>query len=181
MEQETGSLLSNKSGKNAKDERDEETKQNEKKLGNDKKNRKDDYFVEKETKIVKKSEIIKLNVGGTKFVTSASTLTRISGSFFSQLLEGSLPSTLDDEGYYFIDRDGQYFGIILNYLRTDEVFVPSSTPIGALMMEADFYLLPDLWIKLQQGVDDLCCGGRLFFQVGLFFQTMKEIISNEEE
>lgn len=110
------------------------------------------------------TEIIKLNIGGIKYMTTKSTLTRISFSFFSNLLEGLLPSTKDEEGYYFIDREGLYFSPILNYMRTGQIIVPSNIPIEALLQEADFYLLPDLWMKLQKGSDDPC-GGKLFLKL----------------
>ena len=31
----------------------------------------------------------------------------------------------DDEGYFFIDRDGRHFHNILNFLRSPEQFKPS--------------------------------------------------------
>jgi hypothetical protein len=67
--------------------------------------------------------IVKLNVGGTLFVTAHSTLTWPgSDCFFSILLRGDRPSARDDEtGAYFIDRDPKLFAVILNYLRTREV------------------------------------------------------------
>jgi uracil-DNA glycosylase len=67
--------------------------------------------------------IVKLNVGGTLFVTAQSTLTWPgSDCFFSILLRGDRPSARDDEtGAYFIDRDPKLFAVILNYLRTREV------------------------------------------------------------
>lgn len=49
------------------------------------------------------NSIVKLNIGGTKFLTTARTLSQ-GENFFTGLLSGRIPSLLDDEGYYFIDR-----------------------------------------------------------------------------
>ncbi len=49
-------------------------------------------------------EIVKLNIGGIKYVTTAQTLTRHGDNYFSSLLSKRIPPTLDDEGNYFIDR-----------------------------------------------------------------------------
>lgn len=102
--------------------------------------------------------IVKLNVGGARFETTADTLTRITDSFFSRLLSGappppscfvhlslgirlvgSLGSTVDEHGAYFIDRDGQFFAPILTFLRTGDVSVPRGMPLSALRREAEFF------------------------------------------
>lgn len=57
--------------------------------------------------------IIKLNIGGTKFQTTASTLLKYPDSFFGGVLSGKFAAFLDEEGAYFIDRDGKYFEPIL--------------------------------------------------------------------
>jgi hypothetical protein len=49
-------------------------------------------------------EIVKLNIGGVKYVTTAQTLTRNGDNYFTSLLSKRIPPTLDNEGYYFIDR-----------------------------------------------------------------------------
>lgn len=56
---------------------------------------------------------VALDVGGTVFWTTKTTLARIPVSFFSALLQWpSVP-----EGGYFIDRDPRYIGDILNVMR----------------------------------------------------------------
>lgn len=52
---------------------------------------------------------------------------------------GSLGSTVDEHGAYFIDRDGQFFAPILTFLRTGDVSVPRGMPINALRREAEFF------------------------------------------
>lgn len=60
------------------------------------------------------SDIVKLNIGGYKYMTTAETLS--SSSFFAALLKGETPSAKDEEGNIFIDRDGIYFGPLLSYM-----------------------------------------------------------------
>nr|ACO15314.1 BTB/POZ domain-containing protein KCTD3 [Caligus clemensi] len=64
-----------------------------------------------------KDVVIDLNVGGSLFSTSRSTLTSIPDTFFSALLSDRIASARDKNGAIFIDRDPDLFKIILNYLR----------------------------------------------------------------
>ena len=81
---------------------------------------------------VQKSKI-KLIVGGATFVTSLSTLTSIPGNFFASMFSGNyemLPD--DDDGSYFIDRDGTHFRHILNFLREPDSTSNNKTCYGLL-------------------------------------------------
>ena len=49
-------------------------------------------------------DIVKLNIGGVKYETTAQTLTRHGDNYFASLLSKRIPPTLDEQGYYFIDR-----------------------------------------------------------------------------
>jgi gas vesicle protein len=69
--------------------------------------------------------VIKLNVGGTQFVTSRSTITAVRGSMLDSMLSGRYKVTYDSEGNVFIDRPGKYFGLVLDYLRGMNVRFPS--------------------------------------------------------
>ena len=87
---------------------------------------------------------VKLNVGGCKFETTASTLTKYENTYFSAAFSGRHEVRLDDDGYYFIDRDGKHFGAILNFLRTGKVRVPSCAEDAEdFMDEVEFYMLTD--------------------------------------
>uniref|UniRef100_A0A915ICI4 BTB domain-containing protein n=1 Tax=Romanomermis culicivorax TaxID=13658 RepID=A0A915ICI4_ROMCU len=107
--------------------------------------------------------IISLNVGGTKFTTSKSTLTWIPDSFFTSLLSGRIPTLLDDNGSIFIDRDPNIFGIILNYLRTKQINL-KNVDIAALKHEAQFYGLGPLVKRLLlcDELDYSTCGDVIF-------------------
>ncbi|XP_057412972.1 BTB/POZ domain-containing protein KCTD17 isoform X5 [Balaenoptera acutorostrata] len=64
------------------------------------------------------SKWVRLNVGGTVFLTTRQTLCREQKSFLSRLCQGEeLQSDRDETGAYLIDRDPTYFGPILNFLR----------------------------------------------------------------
>ena len=63
-------------------------------------------------------EQVTLNVGGCRFTTSVSTLRNApSPSLFNAMFSGRHKLVKDQEGCYFIDRDGRHFHDILNYLR----------------------------------------------------------------
>eukprot|EP01084_Bolivina_argentea_P203046 346827_1 len=80
-------------------------------------------------------EIIKLNVGGIKFSTTKSTLLQF--GFFRGLLSGNFLQNQDD-GCYFVDRDGKMFEYLLNYARCGYVSIPAKY-ISIIDMEAKFY------------------------------------------
>ncbi|XP_048450093.1 BTB/POZ domain-containing protein KCTD5-like [Rhincodon typus] len=68
---------------------------------------------------------VRLNVGGTHFLTTRQTLCREEKSFLYRLCqeEGELLSDRDETGAYLIDRDPTYFGPILNYLRHGKLVI----------------------------------------------------------
>lgn len=109
------------------------------------------------------SDIIHLNVGGRKFSTSRNTLLWSGNSFFSILLSGRLPSFKDEQGSFFIDRDPDLFGVILNYLRTGELSISGTDPV-VLKNEALFYGLNSLVEKLSLCEENFYgrCGDLLF-------------------
>jgi len=62
-----------------------------------------------------------------------------------------LNSAKDDEGYYFIDRDGQFFPPILTFLRTDDISInPHVCTREDVLREAKFFLIAPLIDRLEQ-------------------------------
>lgn len=106
--------------------------------------------------------VVKLNVGGTSFMTSESTLTWHGDTFFTSLLNGSLPSLRDESGAYFIDRDPRVFCSVLNYLRTRDVRVESEADLNCLRQEALYYRIASLVTKIDLCLGKATCGGLLF-------------------
>ena len=91
---------------------------------------------------------IKLNVGGQYFTTSKTTLLADGKSMLGTMFSGYHELTKSSDGSYFIDADGTYFQIILNFLRgtiPDVSEVPKDEEVLLkLKAEADFYQLSAL-------------------------------------
>lgn len=88
-------------------------------------------------------ERVKLNVGGTKFETTLSTLTKYPDSLLAAMFSGRHKVPACDDGYVFIDRDGAHFQTILNCLRSGKLSVPSSVSAATeLQCEMEYYQLP---------------------------------------
>ncbi len=84
------------------------------------------------------SDIVNLNVGGTRFSTSRQTLSSTQDSFFTSMLSGRIPTCRDETGALFIDRDPKLFSIILHFLRTKELDL-NGVDVSVLRHEAEFY------------------------------------------
>ncbi|KAK5858319.1 hypothetical protein PBY51_002467 [Eleginops maclovinus] len=92
-------------------------------------------------------EVISLNVGGTYFTTRLSTLRRYEDTMLAAMFSGRHYIPRDAEGRYFIDRDGTYFGDILNFLREGEL--PHRDRVRAVHREAQYYALGPLLDSLE--------------------------------
>ena len=66
---------------------------------------------------------VELEVGGRRFVTSVQTLRRAKGTFFDAYFSGRYAMDRAEDGSVFIDRDGEAFGHVLEYLRDGVVSV----------------------------------------------------------
>jgi len=88
---------------------------------------------------------IKLDVGGTIFATSLTTLT-LKDSYFVSMFSGRWELKPQEDGSYFIDRDPFVFRHILNFLRDGQIDleVLTKAELKALTVEAKFYLLQPL-------------------------------------
>lgn len=85
--------------------------------------------------------IVKLNIGGTIFQTSKSTLAKYDG-FFKTMLETDIPLGKDENGAIFIDRPAKHFESILSYMRDGDVELPDcEKERKEIMKEAQYYLL----------------------------------------
>jgi hypothetical protein len=86
--------------------------------------------------------VIILNVGGREFQTSVDTLTREKNTFFTALFSENWKLEKDDRGRLFIDRNGDLFAEILDYMRSpDEFILPEERLRRRLIGEARFYKL----------------------------------------
>jgi hypothetical protein len=66
---------------------------------------------------------IELNVGGKRFETSVQTLCRASGSLFDAYFSGRYAQDVSADGGIFIDRDGDLFGHVLEFIRDGVISV----------------------------------------------------------
>ncbi|XP_055031674.2 BTB/POZ domain-containing protein KCTD5 isoform X1 [Misgurnus anguillicaudatus] len=91
---------------------------------------------------------VRLNVGGTVFLTTRQTLLKEQTSFLYRLCQQKdLHSDTDETGAYVIDRDPTYFGPILNYLRHGKLVYNKELAEEGVLEEAEFYNITPL-IKL---------------------------------
>lgn len=99
--------------------------------------------------------IIKLNVGGTSFVTFYKTLTQ--SKFFVSLLSEDVLSNkaMTSNNEIFIDRSGNLFVDILYYLRTHSVFANEIDTLRLLQEEAKYYQLDELAEASEQEIKSL--------------------------
>lgn len=96
--------------------------------------------------IQKFKPIVKVNVGGTKFTTSLTTLRRFPDTMIGAMYSGRHELVQDEDSYHFIDRDGTHFRYILNFLRTPEAFECdlTGTALKELKNECEYYGLQHL-------------------------------------
>lgn len=91
------------------------------------------------------SKIIHLNVGGRQFVTQYQTLKEQSGYFhWKELKEGV---------EYFLDRNGEIFEYLLEYMRTG-ILPESRETRRHLLEEAKFFVMKKLERKLERGLEE---------------------------
>ncbi|KAI3955773.1 hypothetical protein MKW98_006133 [Papaver atlanticum] len=114
------------------------------------------------------SDKVRLNVGGKIFETTATTLASARrDSMFGAMFDDEWnlrPREVNQE--YFIDRDPDCFSVLLNLLRTGELYVPPHIPDRLFYREALYYGLLDHvrtakickfdcnWLKLKSSVSD---------------------------
>lgn len=90
-------------------------------------------------------DLVHLNVGGVYYTTTKATLGRYPNSMLGAMFNGSMPTTCDENGRYFIDRDGQLFVYVLNFLRSSQLALPDGFKhYDQLAIEADFYQIEPL-------------------------------------
>ena len=84
------------------------------------------------------SGLVKLNVGGTIYTATKSVLSK--APYFAGMLAGTIPATMDENGAYYVDRNGKCFKYVLDFLRSDYVRIPSEL-VPLFQVEANFFLI----------------------------------------
>lgn len=83
-------------------------------------------------------QVIKFNVGGEFFATTKTTLERFGENMLTRLTSTSVP-TVEIKGAYFIDRDNELFGHVLNVLRGSFDHESNAEILEQVQSELDFY------------------------------------------
>jgi hypothetical protein len=90
---------------------------------------------------------VELNIGGYHFQTSVQALRRVPHTFFDAYFSGRYAQDVCDDGSIFVDRDGEHFGHVLEYMRDGVVSVAepgahsSVSLLRALKREFGFYCI----------------------------------------
>ncbi|CAF1189584.1 unnamed protein product [Didymodactylos carnosus] len=68
----------------------------------------------------------------------------------------NLPTKRDEDGRYFIDRDGSIFRYVLNYLRDKTLNLPDNfNELKQLKHEADFYQIESLTTEIENRINTM--------------------------
>lgn len=116
------------------------------------------------------NDVIKLDVGGTKFHTTRATLTSSPNSLLAKMFDPNSdhppPAVSEDGtyisplifkaeslliyvGYYFLDACPTAFGVILNFLRYKDVMLGKEVDALYVIPVADYFGLPKLCEELE--------------------------------
>jgi hypothetical protein len=102
------------------------------------------------------NDIVILDVGGYKYKTTISTLTKFPHTYFNGLFSGKYPIHKQQDGSIFIDRDGKHFRYLLNFLRNGRIVFPENeSDRRELMLEAEFYLLKDFILAAEVSFESI--------------------------
>jgi mRNA-degrading endonuclease HigB of HigAB toxin-antitoxin module len=86
-----------------------------------------------------------LDVGGKFYTTTVTTLCSEPKSMLATMFSGRYDLPQSEDGSIFIDRDGDYFGNILHYLRTKTLPTFSADKeLSHTLKEAEYYQLDQL-------------------------------------
>lgn len=97
------------------------------------------------------NEWVSLNVGGKVFTTTKMTLiTHEPDSMLARMFDSEWNHWRDEGGAILIDRSPEYFEVIMNYLRTQEVVVDEGVNLKGVLLEAKFYGLVSMVEELSE-------------------------------
>lgn len=86
--------------------------------------------------------MVRLSVGGVYYETTAETLSNAGTSYFSARAEFCRSS--GEEGPLVLDRDGEMFRHVLNFLRGNALHMDDEVSLRQLLDEADYFCIASL-------------------------------------
>ncbi|XP_053323376.1 BTB/POZ domain-containing protein KCTD1 isoform X1 [Spea bombifrons] len=106
--------------------------------------------------LTKSNAPVHIDVGGHMYTSSLATLTKYPDSRIGRLFDGTEPIVLDSlKQHYFIDRDGQMFRYILNFLRTSKLLISDDFKDYSLLYEeAKYFHLQPMLLELERWKQD---------------------------
>lgn len=131
-----------------------------------------------------KNKVVQLNIGGKIFQTTTDTLTQKGTNFFTALLDGSIDSTRDENGAYFIDRNGTLFEPLLDFLRSGNLFIHKGLSRAAILEEANFYSIElpesEYWTENRWEYCILEISAKYMARSKIFFRLYHESVPKPE-
>ena len=106
--------------------------------------------MDNESNDINGERIVRLNVGGTKFETTNRIL--IKSGYFRNLLSIKSDDKKNTERHYFIDRNGEYFRYLLDFMTLGEVCFPAKLA-KMIKREANFYEVDMILDKLDDIIE----------------------------
>ena len=99
------------------------------------------------------SRLLSINVGGTVFTISKTTLTMDPESMLAKMCTMDLPHERDSSGNIFICRNPKAFEVIAEFLRTGKLFHEEiGVSLAQLEVEADFFVIVGLLEMIKRQV-----------------------------
>ena len=99
-------------------------------------------------------DVVRLDVGGTLFVTTSKTLASVPDTRLSALSTSSAEYNTDTNSYFF-DRNPELFNWVLDYYRTGELHLPKNVCGAAIRNEMEYW-------QIGSGSISDCCMSSLF-------------------
>lgn len=113
------------------------------------------------------ANVVTLNVGGQLFAALKSTLLKWNDTYFACMLDGNFKekdTTQDD--VLFIDRNPEYFKIILEFMRAGSIIIPDHIPVNAIEEEAAYFQVKQHMFKEQEEEEVYILDKGLAFDLG---------------